>query len=199
MATLKSIPLSQIHIGERLRPIDEEFAQVLAVNMAEVGKVGLANKCTVIRFSRWEQGWMIRGDADFSGAADFAGGRTRLANREKGSACRKHLDRILKEAGISSEDVAGYGTIALNHADCARLIAGGHADVGLGCGSVATVFGLKFIPLEQVAFDLVIRSDQLGRPLLAGLVNLVSARRFAAAMSEIPGYEVSDTGRVIAG
>ncbi|KNY13641.1 hypothetical protein AKG11_28320 [Shinella sp. SUS2] len=37
MATLKSIPLSQIHIGERLRPIDEEFAQVLAVNMAEVG------------------------------------------------------------------------------------------------------------------------------------------------------------------
>lgn len=37
MATLKSIPLSQIHVGERLRPIDEEFAQVLAANMAEVG------------------------------------------------------------------------------------------------------------------------------------------------------------------
>lgn len=37
MATLKSIPLSQIHIGERLRPVDEEFAQALAVNMAEVG------------------------------------------------------------------------------------------------------------------------------------------------------------------
>lgn len=44
MATLKSIPISQIFIGERIRPIDEEKALVIATSMADRG---LLNPITV--------------------------------------------------------------------------------------------------------------------------------------------------------
>ncbi|TAA54851.1 ParB N-terminal domain-containing protein [Shinella sp. JR1-6] len=37
MASFKSLLVSSIFVGERLRPIDEDFAQALAANMAEVG------------------------------------------------------------------------------------------------------------------------------------------------------------------
>lgn len=44
MATLKSIPLSQILVLDRERPVDEDVAQAYAANMAEVG---LINPITV--------------------------------------------------------------------------------------------------------------------------------------------------------
>lgn len=44
MAILKTIPLKSIHIGERERPIDEDYALVIGSSMAEVG---LINPLTV--------------------------------------------------------------------------------------------------------------------------------------------------------
>ncbi|MGQ3076540.1 MULTISPECIES: hypothetical protein [Rhizobium/Agrobacterium group] len=37
MAELKSISISDIHIGERLREIDEDHAQAIALSIAEIG------------------------------------------------------------------------------------------------------------------------------------------------------------------
>ncbi len=44
MATLKSIPISQIFVGERVRPVDDEHALALAASMADRG---LINPITV--------------------------------------------------------------------------------------------------------------------------------------------------------
>ncbi|EXL08195.1 chromosome partitioning protein ParB [Brucella anthropi] len=44
MATFKTIPLKEIHIGERARPVDEEHALAIAASMAERG---LINPITV--------------------------------------------------------------------------------------------------------------------------------------------------------
>lgn len=44
MATLKSIPIAQIHVGERMRPVDEDEAAAIAASMAARG---LINPITV--------------------------------------------------------------------------------------------------------------------------------------------------------
>lgn len=44
MATLKTIPISQIYVGQRIRPIDDEAALAIAASMAERG---LINPITV--------------------------------------------------------------------------------------------------------------------------------------------------------
>lgn len=166
-------------------------------NLSAVRKLGLDKSCITMRFSNWEQGWMTGGARRFSGIESLADSRLRIANREEGSGCRLELDRMLKKNGIPSTQVRGYDSVARNHADCARRIASGMADIGLGCGPIAEAFGLGFIATSRVAFDLVIRRDQLERPMIRAMCGIIQSGKFLRALSGIPGYEVSGSGRVL--
>ncbi len=181
------VHLAGIHFGE-----DDE------ANLAGVKRLGLHKTCLVMRFTRWEQGWMIGRELSFQGFADLPGGRLRLANREAGSGCRNQLEEMMQLSGVAAAEIAGYDSVTVSHSDCARRIAAGLADVGLGCESIARVYGLRFIPLSQVAFDLVIRRDQLGKPLLDALIDHLALGKFVRSISQIPGYETGETGRLLA-
>ncbi len=168
-------------------------------NLAAVRKLGLDKSCTMLRFSSWEQGWMIATSAGktFRGIESLAGTKLRLANRETGSGCRIELDRMARRAGVSAGKIRGYDSIATNHAGCARRIASGFADVGLGCAAMAKTFGLAFSPTVQVAFDLVIRRDQLEKPLVRSICDLIQSAIFLRELACVPGYETSASGRVL--
>lgn len=182
------VHLAGIHFGE-----DDD------ANLEGVKRLGLLKSCLIMRFTRWEQGWMVGRNWEnaFRGFGDLPGGGIRLANREAGSGCRNHLEEMLKVNGVPAAEIAGYESITVSHSDCARRIATGLADVGLGCESIARVYGLHFIPLSQVAFDLVIRRDQLGKPLLEALIDHLAIGKFVRSISQIPGYETGETGRVL--
>lgn len=168
-------------------------------NQEAVRKLGLHKSCVMLRFSSWEQGWMIAQSAKktFQDIESLAGTKLRLANREAGSGCRVELDRLARSAGISHDLIRGYQVEAKSHADCARRIASGFADVGLGCGAMAKIFGLAFTPTVQVAFDLVIRRDQLEKPLVRTICDLVQSGRLLRKLACIPGYETSTSGHVV--
>lgn len=166
-------------------------------NLAEIRRWGLESRCLVVRFSRWEEGWMFRPATRFRGLEDFADPRLRLANRETGSGCRRHLDDLLAEQGLEGSAISGYGSVSFDHADCARRIVRSEADVGLGCEPMARISGLAFAPVREVAFDLAIRTDHLDRPLASALLSLLVDRRFLRRMAEIPGYSLGETGRVV--
>lgn len=168
-------------------------------NLAAVRKLGLDKSCAMLRFSSWEQGWMIAHPAgkSFRGIESLAGSKLRLANREAGSGCRIELDRMARLAGVPVENIKGYDTVTTNHAGCARRIASGYADVGMGCAAMAKTFGLAFTPTVQVAFDLVIRRDQLDRPLVRAICDLIQSGKFLRELACVPGYETSASGRVV--
>lgn len=168
-------------------------------NLEAVRKLGLDKSCMMLRFSSWEQGWMISHNAEksFRGIESLAGTKLRLANREAGSGCRIEFDRMARRAGISAEKIKGYNSITTNHAGCARQIASGFADVGLGCAAMAKTFGLTFTPTAMVAFDLVIRRDQLANPLVRAICNLIQSGKFLRELACVPGYETSASGRVL--
>ena len=133
----------------------------------------------------------------FRGVGSLSGRRLRLVNREAGSGCRIELDRLVEVSGIPTGQILGYDSVATNHAGCARAIASGFADVGLGCGSMARAFGLEFLPTTLVAFDLVIRRDQAGKPIVRAVCERITSGAFLRKLASVPGYEMSGAGRVL--
>lgn len=174
------------------------FGDSDAANLGEVARWGLADRCAIVRLGRWLEGWMFRKGDPFRDAEEFASGGRRLANREEGSACRLHLDALLAQRGLDGRAIPGYQSESRNHVDCARRIAQGDADVGLGCEPVARLTGLEFASLKPVAFDLVIRRDMRDRRAVSILLELLVEGRFARELAGIPGYEVEEIGRAVA-
>lgn len=168
-------------------------------NLAAIRSHGLHKTCMVLRFSSWEQGWMLNHSAKkkFQSIESLSGKGLRLVNREEGSGCRIELDEMLKKSGLPPGQIRGYASVATNHAGSARRIASGFADVGLGCGSMARAFGLDFLPTALVAFDLVIRRDQIEKPIIRAICESLQSGSFQRKLAGVPGYETAGSGRIL--
>ncbi len=168
-------------------------------NLAAISRHGLHKTCIVLRFSSWEQGWMLNHSAKkkFQSIESLSGKGLRLVNREEGSGCRIELDEMLRKSGLPPGQIRGYSSVATNHAGSARRIAAGYADVGLGCGAMALAFGLDFLPTALVAFDLVVRRDQIDKPIIRAMCESLQSGVFHRKLAGVPGYETSGSGRVL--
>ena len=76
----------------------------------------------VIRFARWEQGWMVpQGNPQhFKGIGDLASSKIRLINRGEGAGSRLLLDALLQQAKIPTTKVKNYSKQGSTHFACAR-------------------------------------------------------------------------------
>ena len=111
-----------------------------------------------------------------------------------GTGTRTLLDRLLLDAGIVPESIAGP-TVEL-HLDVALAVATGEADAGLGLRSAATPLGLDFVPLSWEPFQVATtRAQPWGglRPLLDALATTAVAERIAA----LGGYDIAGAGEII--
>lgn len=154
----------------------------------------------VVAFARWEQGFVVaRGNPhDIRSVADLARPDVRLVNREAGAGSRALLDELLEQAGVPAARVSGYDQTVSSHLAVARAVASGVADVGIGLEAVARAVGLDFLPLTTVHFDLIIPRDQLDQPSVALLLDQLQSRALRSDLRNLPGYDVSRLGTVIA-
>jgi len=93
-----------------------------------------------------------------------------LVNRNAGSGTRILTDRLL-----GAERPTGYWSQAKSHNAVAVAVAQGRADWGVAIESVATLYGLGFLPLQEEHYDFVIPKDRRDRP---------AVRRFLAALED---------------
>lgn len=119
-----------------------------------------------------------------------------FVNRQKGSGTRILLDSRLISLGIATTEIKGYEREENTHMAVASLIAQGRADVGLGAQSAANVVGLDFIPLLKERYDLIALQEKFERPPLSKLHEVVSSNDFRNMLSSIPGYDISETGKI---
>ena len=150
----------------------------------------------VLRFTRWEQGWMIRPTAQktFRGIADLTNKKIRFINRESGSGTRHWLERQLTRAGLKPSSVRGYTEECTSHWECARALLENRADVAIGPRAVASVFGLNFQSTLEVAFDLVVPKSYLDHPRLQALLQHVRSRNFQKEIETLSGYHAGEAG-----
>jgi putative molybdopterin biosynthesis protein len=129
-----------------------------------------------------------------AGIEDLARPGVTFANRNEGSGTRVWLDRALRDAGIDTDGLDGYGTTLTTHTAVAEAVAGGGADVGLGIRPAAERFSLGFVPLFQERYDLVIDADRIDDPSLAPLLDRLLAGSFKAEVRGMSGYDSDHTG-----
>lgn len=154
----------------------------------------------LVAFVHREQGLMVpRGNPHgLKGLKDISEKKVRMINRQRGSGTRVLFDYHLKNMGLPQGAFFGYEDEEYTHLGVAAAVASGRADTGLGIAAAAIALELDFVPLFTERYDLVIPHDYLEGNLLKPLMEVISAKKFRDTVSALPGYDVSEMGKVIA-
>ncbi len=79
----------------------------------------------------------------------------------------------------------------------ATNIAQGQSDIGLGAQSAASVAHLDFIPLLKERYDLIFLAEAFESPAFQKLLKVINEKSFHDMLASIPGYDLSETGKII--
>lgn len=122
-----------------------------------------------------------------------------LVNREKGAGTRVLLDGKLRLLNFNGNHIKGYDNEELSHLGVASTVSRGIADVGLGNEKAALqVNNIDFIPLHKERYDLVIKKEDLQNPVYQTIINIINSVEFKAELQGLGGYDLTDTGKIIA-
>lgn len=152
----------------------------------------------LVRFAEREQGLIVaRGNPRrLQTLADVAHRHARFVNRQRGSGTRRLVDRLLREAGIASEQIRGYGAEEYTHLAVAATVLAGRADAGFGVRAVSVQLGLDFVPLARERYWLALRERTLATPVARRLVEALAGKPLARLARRLAGYEFHDAGSI---
>jgi putative molybdopterin biosynthesis protein len=147
-----------------------------------------------------EQGLMVsKGNPkDIQSLEDLARPDVSFVNRQRGAGTRVLLDYHLELKGIESGAIRGYNQEEYTHLAVAAAVASGRADSGMGIAAAAQALDLDFVPLFDERYDLVIPVEYYHGELLAPLFQVLQEPAFRQAVAQMPGYDVSVMGELVA-
>jgi putative molybdopterin biosynthesis protein len=157
-------------------------------------------RVVVVTLTRREQGLIVAPDnpKGITGIGDLRRADVTYVNRQRGAGTRVLLDFLLDEADITGEQVAGYEREEVTHLAVAVDVATGLADCGMGVRAAAEALDLDFVPVTWERYDLVIPEAFWEGQRLAPLRALLADPVFEAAVAELPGYDPTPMGDVVA-
>jgi putative molybdopterin biosynthesis protein len=131
------------------------------------------------------------------GLEDLKQAEISFVNRQRGAGTRLLLDFHLSELGIHPEEVRGYDHEEYTHLSAAVVVASGRADCALGIEAASQALELDFLPLYNERFDLLVPEEYYHSDLLEPLLELLNDPEFKRAVSERPGYDVTQMGKIV--
>lgn len=152
----------------------------------------------LIRVASRRQGFILRGDFDppVRHVADLTREGLRVVNRQTGSGTRVLLDALLKNEGVDSGRIHGYGHEEFTHSAVAALLSSGAADVGFGVEAAAARFNLEFVPLVTETYYFAVGEQTLrDNPGVHALVSVIAGSAFRRGVEALPGYDPRYSGR----
>ncbi len=127
---------------------------------------------------------------------DLARPGVRMVNRGRGTGTRVWLDAQLARRGIAAHNIAGYDQEAATHAEVARAVAEGHADVGLAVEAATRAYGLDFVLLTTEPYDLVIPAVAWEKPAVQMFADWLATAEARTAITGLGGYDTAETGQI---
>jgi putative molybdopterin biosynthesis protein len=121
-----------------------------------------------------------------------------FVNRQRGAGTRVLLDYQLGLLRIDPGSIHGYNQEEYTHLAVAAAISSGRADCGLGIAAAAKALQLDFVPLFDERYDLVIPKVHYQDDLLKPLLELLNNPVFKRTVADLPGYDTSMMGAIIA-
>lgn len=169
-------------------------------NEGEIRRALPKRDISLINFGVWEEGLIVAAGnpKKIRGMRDLTGKNITFINREEGAGARLSFDRLAKEAGLSGNKLRGYDNCVLTHQEIARAVANGAADAGFAAGAVAAAYGLDFIPLQQVRYDLALPTAELERDDIRQMLGTLNHRWVRSQLQVLGGYDTTQTGEIVA-
>jgi molybdate-binding protein/DNA-binding XRE family transcriptional regulator len=194
-SALDALPRGLAHVAGSHLPGGGPEANVAPARRAFGRHGGL-----VVTYAAWEQGLIVApgNPKALRSAADLARPGVRIVNREPGSGSRKLLDELMARDRLAPADVAGYASVVPSHTAVARAVAAGTSDAGIGLEAVSRSFGLDFVPLTEVRFDLVIPHEHTSHFVVQAMLEVLQGARLRMDLAALPGYSTSGTGNIVA-
>ena len=124
---------------------------------------------------------------------DFKG--LRLVTRQPGSGADNYLKDLLKSENLNFSDFVKT-EIVYSEIDAVSLVLSGQADVTLGIASEAEKYKLKFIPVVEERFDLVIDRFSWFENPFQKLFQFSKTIEFNDIASRLKGYNIKDLGMI---
>ena len=103
-----------------------------------------------------------------------------MVNRNSGSGTRIIVDGLLGERRPQ-----GYGIQTKSHNAVAAAVQQGRADWGVAINTIADMYGLGFIPLQQEHYDFVVPKSRIERPAVRMFCELVEDAAVRRELSEL--------------
>ncbi len=194
-ASLEALGLGHVHLAG-VHLVDPRTGEA---NVADVRRAVAGRALALVTLARWEAGLLTR-PADtkrLRGVSDLGRRGVRLVVREAGAGAQRLLEARLKAAGLSVALARGATLRTTGHLEVARAIAMGAADAGVATQDAALAFGLRFLPLAEERYDLVVPAGQLSDPRLARLFDVVASSAYRRELSAL-GYDTRASGERVA-
>ncbi|WP_375472859.1 substrate-binding domain-containing protein [uncultured Nostoc sp.] len=196
MAALHSLCRGEAHIAG-MHLYDPKTGEY---NTPFVRDVLAGREAVLITLGVWEEGLLLKSGNPMGirTVNDLVAGGATIVNREIGSGSRMLLEQTLQKEQVPFDAVQGFNNILKSHQDVAQAVVEGIADAGMSTGSVATAFGLEFIPLNQSRYDLVILKEYLEEAPVQQLLSTLGHRMVHSQFEILGGYDISKIGEVVA-
>lgn len=124
---------------------------------------------------------------------DFKG--QKLVSRQTGSGADNYLKNLLESENLNLSDFLKT-EIVYSEIDAVSLVLSGQADVTLGLASEAEKYKLKFIPVVEERFDLVIDRFSWFENPFQKLFQFSTTIEFIDIASRLKGYNIKDLGMI---
>ncbi|MGH7826057.1 MAG: substrate-binding domain-containing protein [Candidatus Binatia bacterium] len=131
--------------------------------------------------------------------SDLARGGVRIINRQKGSGTRHYFDLELARLSMAGDEIIGYGDAVATHLEVGLKVMRDEVDAGIATKAVAQMLGLDFVPLTRERFDVLIPKERFFTQGIQVLLDIIGSREFREQVAQMGGYDVSESGRIIAG
>jgi len=159
-------------------------------------------KVSLVHLGVWTEGLLVAAGnpQNLRSVEDLHREDVRIVNREEGSGSRLLLDNFLvtlqKRGCPGPEDIIGYNDCVSSHREIAARIAVGSASVGIGPESIAAVYGLGFVPLASVRYDLAILDAYLDLEPVRQLLSTLQHRSVQQQLAVSGGFDTTLSGEI---
>lgn len=188
MAGVMAIRKGEAHVAgiHLLDPETKEY------NVSYVIKLLAGQDVVLYPFLKRTQGWIVpQGNPlGVNGVADLAESQADYANRQKGAGTRILFDLLLKEQGLTPEQINGYDREMFSHLSVAAEVKGNDRAVGLGIYPAAKAMNLEFIPVADESYDLLMTKAFFESEKGRWLQTVIQSEAFKAEVDKIGGYKV---------
>lgn len=153
----------------------------------------------LVNLGTWDEGLLVRAGnpLGLKRGADLARPDVQIVNREEGAGSRLLLESALRADEVPFTAVQGFERLVFSHLEVARAVASGAADAGVSSACVAAAYGLGFVPLREVHYDLAILKEYLEEMPVRQLVATLDNRWVRSQLRRLAGYDTGRTGEVI--